>query len=216
VTAAVLLVATRSADKLREIRQILGPEVALRVIDLRDAGIDLSPEEDHLEDAETFEENALLKARHFATISRLPTIADDSGLCVDALDGAPGVRSKRFSGREDLAGSALHSANNALLLELLRRVPEERRRARYVCALALVDPDGTEHVFRGECAGAILENPRGEGGFGYDPLFFVPAEDASMAELSPDRKNALSHRAAAVRAALPTLRRALDPSGKLR
>jgi len=216
VTEPLLLVATRSADKLREIRQILGPEVALRVIDLRDAGIDRSPEEDHLEHAETFEENALLKARHFAKISRLPTIADDSGLCVDAMDGAPGVRSKRFSGREDLAGPALHSANNALLLELLRGVPEERRRARFVCALALVDADGTEHVFRGECAGVILENPRGEGGFGYDPLFFVPAEDASMAELSPDRKNALSHRAAAVRAALPTLRRALDPSGKLR
>jgi XTP/dITP diphosphohydrolase len=206
----VLLLATRSADKLREIRQILGEDTGIRLVGLRDVGIEEEPDEENLEHFATFEENALAKARHFAERSGLLTIGDDSGLCVDALGGAPGVRSKRYSNRPDLHGAELDQSNNALLLSELAGVPAARRVARYVCAVALVHPAGDEEVFRGECEGFILAEPRGGGGFGYDPLFFMPGENATFGELSPERKNELSHRFRAVRRASSAIERALD------
>lgn len=207
-----LLVATRSADKLREIRQILAAHAGLEVIDLREAGIPESPDEDAIEAFDSFEENALAKARWFAALSPLPVLADDSGLCVDALGGAPGVRSKRFSGRSDLRGAELDGANNALLLKRLEGVPEAERTGRYVCAAALVLPGGRERVSIGTCEGVILEAPRGSGGFGYDPLFLVPEAGATFGELSAADKDRLSHRGKAVRAAGEWLARALDVS----
>ena len=205
-----ILAATRSTDKLREIRQILGAHRGVEVIDLRDAGIPESPEEDAIEAFDTFGENALAKARYFAAHSGIPTLADDSGLVVDALGGEPGVRSKRFSGRTELRGRELDRANNALLLERLAGVPRPQRTARYVCAAALVLPGGEEHLFTGTCEGEILEEPRGSGGFGYDPLFFLPGEGATIGELPPARKDALSHRGDAMRAAGEWLGRRVD------
>ncbi|HEV2735187.1 MAG TPA: non-canonical purine NTP pyrophosphatase [Longimicrobiaceae bacterium] len=207
-----VLAATRSSDKLREIRQILAPCAGLEVIDLREAGIPEGPDEDAVEAFDSFEENALAKARYFAARSALPVLADDSGLCVDALGGAPGVRSKRFSGRSDLGGVELDRANNALLLERLAGVPEADRTGRYVCAAALVLPDGRERVSIGTCEGVVLDAPRGSGGFGYDPLFHVPEAGATFGELSPADKDRLSHRGGAVRAAGEWLARALDDS----
>ena len=194
-----LLVATRSAHKLREIREILrsldGPEV----IDLTQAGIPYDPAEETIEIHDSFVDNALAKARYFAERAGLPVLADDSGLCVDALGGAPGVRSKRFSGREDINGSALDAANNQLLLERLDGVPRERRTAHYICVAAVVAPSGEERVVEGRCDGLIVESPSGAGGFGYDPLFYVPSQGATFAEVDPARKNELSHRARAIR-----------------
>ncbi len=207
-----VLAATRSADKLREIRQILAPYAGLEVIDLGEAGIPESPDEHAVEAFDSFEENALAKARYFAARSPLPVLADDSGLCVDALGGAPGVRSKRFSGRTDLRGAELDRANNSLLLQRLAGTGDAERTGRYVCAAALVLPGGREHVSIGTCEGVVLTEPRGGGGFGYDPLFFVPAVAATFAELSPADKDRLSHRGMAVRAAGQWLARALDGS----
>jgi XTP/dITP diphosphohydrolase len=215
MSTRVLLVATRNPDKLREIRQILGFDEAkdcIRIIDLSVANIAETVEEDGLEQFSTFEENALAKARHFAIRSGFVTLADDSGLCVDALGGAPGVHSKRFSGRTELRGAALDEANNETLLRKLEAVPLNERSARYVCAVALVDRGGHSVVFRGSCEGRILRSGRGAAGFGYDPLFFLPSEDATVGELSADYKNRLSHRAEALRQARPAIREALDRS----
>jgi len=210
VTGSRLLLATRSQDKLREIQRILDLGDAAELLTLDDAGIVETGDEDDLEAFATFEENALAKARHFASVSGLLTVADDSGLCVDALGGAPGVHSKRFSRRADLPGPALDDANNRLLLERLRDVAPPDRTAHYVCAIAVVTADGREEVFRGRCHGVILEEPRGHGGFGYDPLFFLPAEGATFGELMPDQKDRFSHRARAVRAAQPAIRLLID------
>jgi XTP/dITP diphosphohydrolase len=214
--SATLLLATRSEDKLREIRRLLADLTGVRVVSLVEAGIEEIPEEDALEEFSTFEENALAKARHFAARSGMHTLADDSGLCVDALGGDPGVRSKRFSGRPDLRGRDLDLANNALLLERLHGVPEDRRSARYVCAVALVVPGGLERVHTGNCSGRILPAPRGAGGFGYDPLFFLPDENATFGELPPEAKNRLSHRARAVANATAAIQAALVPLGSQR
>lgn len=193
-----LLVATRSAHKLAEIRAIMQSCGGPLVIDLQEAGVIYDEEEEQVEAYDSFTANALAKAHYFAGRSGLLTLADDSGLVVDALDGAPGVRSKRFSGREDLAGEALDAENNALLLRMLDGVPHERRSAHYVCVAAIAAPDGGEAVYEGRCDGIILEAPRGGGGFGYDPLFYLPSEGATFGELPAARKNALSHRAHAM------------------
>ena len=201
-----LLVATRSRHKLREIREILEEAGEVELVDLDEAGVAWEPEEESIECHDSFRENALAKARYYAARSGLRTVADDSGICVDALGGEPGVRSKRFSGRADLEGDALDAANNALLLDRLRGVPRGARSAHYMCAAAVIDPrTGDEAVFEGRCDGEILESERGKGGFGYDPVFFLPAEGTSFGELDPDRKNRVSHRARAFRAAAPTL-----------
>lgn len=193
-----LLVATRSGHKLDEIREILADVPDLELVGLVEAGVEPRPEEDDLEPYQTFEENAESKARHFFGRTGLMTVADDSGLEVDALDGRPGVRSKRFAPGPS-EGLERDRANNRHLVELLDRVPVERRTGRYVCAIALVDGDGPAWTVRGESPGRLLDEERGEGGFGYDPLFFVPELDRTFAEVTAAEKHALSHRGRAFR-----------------
>ena len=194
-----VVVATRNAGKLRELLPLFRG-AGLDAVTLVDAGIDPDPAEEEIETAETFEGNALAKARYFHARSGLPAIADDSGLSVAALGGAPGVRSRRWSGRLDLEGEALDAANNALLLERLRGVAD--RRARFVCAAAFVD--GPRELVRlGECAGHIAHAPaRGAHGFGYDPLFVSEELGATFAEVDREAKSRVSHRARAFRALL--------------
>ncbi len=203
-----LVVATRSRHKLREIRELLGDLPGYRLIDLEEAGIPEVAEEEGIEIFETFAENALAKARYFAARTDAPVLADDSGLCVTALEGGPGVRSKRFSGRQDLRGDALDRANNEHLLLLLADVPDGERAARYVCAAALAFPDGSEEVFLGACEGTILHSPAGTGGFGYDPLFYLPDEGATFGQLPAAHKHQLSHRARAMEQVSARLRTA--------
>lgn len=199
-----LLVATRNPGKVREIREILSGH-PFDVVGLDDLGIEETAEEDALEVFETFEENALAKARWFAARSGELTLADDSGIFVDALGGAPGVRSRRFAGAEDARGLRQDEANNALLLRSLAGVPAEDRTAHYVAAVALADASGHEEAFVGRCDGVVIDTPRGTGGFGYDPLFHLPDEGVTMAELRPERKNQISHRGLGVRAAIGAL-----------
>ena len=204
-----LLLATRSAGKRRELEPMLLAH-GWDVVDLDGAGLSERPEdEDALEIAETFEENALAKARFFHALSGLPTMADDSGLSCDALSGAPGVRSKRWSARPELDGVALDAANNAMLLSALAgaalsaavRRAAATRAARYVCAAAFVD-GAREVVARGETKGWILEREVGTGGFGYDPLFYSDELGATFGMVTREEKARVSHRARAVEALL--------------
>lgn len=190
MSGAPFLVATRSLGKLHELRPMFA-SAGVEVTDLDAVGIAESGEEEDLEHFETFEENALAKARYFRAKSGRPTIAEDSGLEVRALDGAPGVRTKRWSGRSDLEGRALDVANNEYLLAKLADAVD--RRARYVCVAALVDASG-EHLFRGETEGEILREPRGDGGFGYDPLFLSADLGMTFAEAERHEKERRSHR----------------------
>lgn len=200
-----LLVATRSVGKQPELRRLLAPLGAELVFP---GDLALAPEaiEDTLEVHDTFEANARAKARHFAARSGLPTIADDSGLEVDALDGAPGVHSKRFAGR-DGADHEVTAANNAELLRRLEGVPAVARTARYRCVLVMRDPDGTERVTEGTTEGIILEAPVGAGGFGYDPLFWSADLGKGFGEASREEKALVSHRGRAVRALVRQLTR---------
>jgi XTP/dITP diphosphohydrolase len=198
-----LLLATRSEHKLQEARDILSA-AGVRVISLVDAGRPELDEEADLEPFDSFLENALSKARHFHGRSGLLTIADDSGICVDALEGGPGVRTKRFA-PDALAGECgRDEANNRHLLQLLTGVPESERGAHYHCAIAVVDRKG-HAVFEGEVHGVIATEPSGEGGFGYDPLFMLPEYGMTYAELSAEVKRATSHRARALRQLIPWL-----------
>jgi XTP/dITP diphosphohydrolase len=202
-----LLVATRSRHKVGEIRSILSDVPDLELIDLDQAGIAESPAEDELEPYETFEENARSKASYFQRVSGLPTVADDSGMVVDALGGQPGVRSRRFAPLPAGAGrEEQDQANNRHLIDLLADVPPERRTARYVCVAALVEPGGREAVFRGSVEGVVVDRPKGEGGFGYDPYFVVPELGRTFAEAASEEKHALSHRGKAFRALAAHLR----------
>jgi XTP/dITP diphosphohydrolase len=197
----MIILATRSAGKLRE----LGPLFASRgihVTSLSEAGISESRDEDSLEVFATFEANAVAKAKYFHTLSGEPTVADDSGLAVNALGGAPGVLSKRWSGRADLSNQALDDENNRLLIEKLRGARD--RTANYVCAAAYVD----EHsviVGRGEAPGRIIDQPQGSGGFGYDPYFESSELGATFAMVSRQAKEAVSHRGRAFRSLLSEL-----------
>jgi len=186
-----VVLATRNRGKLREIVPLLaGLDLDLVTVD------EVAPACELREDADTFEANALAKARQAAAATGLPAIADDSGLEVDALAGAPGVHSARYAGLP-----SDDARNNAKLLEALRGVPPGRRQARFRCVAVFVDPGARVEIVRsGDCGGEILAQPRGELGFGYDPLFLVPALGRTMAELPLDEKNRLSHRAAAFRA----------------
>jgi XTP/dITP diphosphohydrolase len=209
-----ILLATRSSGKLRELSEILR-DFDLQIIDLEAARIPISPAEDDIESFPTFEENALAKARYFhAQSGGMPTIADDSGVAVDALDGAPGVSSKRFSGRSDMSGTELDAANNAKLMSELARVDRERaargegpapRTARYVCVAAFAGSVG-ELTREGKIEGRIIEYPRGAGGFGYDPYFESPELEGTFAEADWSLKSRVSHRGRAFRALLPALR----------
>lgn len=206
MTPEPLLLATRSRHKATEIEQILAP-LHLGVTTLADLGIEPVPEEEGIEVYETFLANAAAKARWFARRTGRVTMSDDSGLRVDALDGRPGVWSKRFSGRSDLHGQDLDDANNRVLLEQLDGVPLARRGARYVCCAALVWPGGRAVTAVGTVRGHIGEEPRGRGGFGYDPLFHVPELDARFGEVPAAVKNDISHRARAFRALAARLSR---------
>ena len=196
-----LLLATRSAGKLRELRPLFAAH-DIAVVDLRDAGIAESSGEDALEAFATFEENALAKAKYFHERSGMATVADDSGLAVRALGGRPGVHSKRWSGRSDLSGQVLDDENNRLLLERLSGVAD--RNASYVCAAAYVDASRVI-VRRGEVAGSIVDRPVGDGGFGYDPYFFSSELGRTFGDASVAEKERVSHRGRAFRALISAL-----------
>ena len=181
-----IVIASNNAGKLREIRDTLQP-LGFTVVSQREAGISIEVEEN----GETFAENAALKARAVYEALHCPVIADDSGLLVDALDGAPGVHSHRFAGE-----GATDADRNAKLLELLDGVPAEKRTARFECVLCYVDAAGETHFFSGTCEGRIGTAPAGENGFGYDPLFCVG--DRTMAQMTEEEKNQVSHRANAL------------------
>ncbi len=208
-----LLVATRSAHKMVEIRRILGDLEAVRLLSLTDLGLMPEPIEDDLEPYDTFEANARSKAAHFRGRSGLATVADDSGIVVDFLDGAPGVRSKRFApGSENLDRPDQDKANNAYLLESLSEAPAAERTAHYVCVAVLDAGEGEAVPFDGEARGVILTAPRGSGGFGYDPLFYDEELSRTFAEISRDTKNARSHRGRAFRALARHLETEFAPS----
>lgn len=192
----VLLLATRNVGKLREMRLILQGSNA-RVLDLQEAEIPTRTDEDDLEQFETFEENALAKARYFHDASGLPTVADDSGLVIAALGGRPGVRSKRWSGRTDLIGQALDDANNAHLVASMSGVTD--RRAAYLCVASFVD-GAKSVVTRGETSGTIVDSPSGSLGFGYDPYFRSDELRGTFGECADVEKARVSHRGRAFRA----------------
>lgn len=191
---ARVILASHNAKKLVELQRVLAEAVpGLRPEQVISAAEIALP--DVVEDAVTFEDNALLKARSAAQATGLLAIADDSGLAVDVLGGSPGIFSARWSGRH-----GDDEANNDLLLAQLADVPDQHRTARFVCAAALVAPDGTETVERGEMVGTLLRERRGSGGFGYDPLFLPEGSERASAELSAEEKDAISHRGRAFRA----------------
>ena len=205
MTRQQVVVATRNAGKLHELAPML-EEAGLEPVGLTALGLAESADEEELERFATFEENALAKAHHFAERSGgLPVIADDSGLAVEALGGAPGVRSKRWSGRTDLSGRALDAANNAKLLAALEGT--DRPAAAFVCAAAWVG-EGITLVRRGEVRGQIVREARGAEGFGYDPHFEAAELGRTLAECSREEKAGVSHRGRAVRALLAALREA--------
>ena len=187
-----LILASRNKKKIREVETILRSHFpGIRILSLDDVGYVGDIEEN----GSTYEENALIKARTALTAgkNRYPAMADDSGLSVDALDGAPGVYSARYAG-----GHGDDAANNALLLKNLAHLPEHERTARFVCTIALVYPDGREITVRGETEGRIIDEARGNGGFGYDPYFYYEPFGKTFAELTAEEKNAISHRGKAI------------------
>jgi XTP/dITP diphosphohydrolase len=199
-----LLVATRSPGKAREIRELFAG-LPFEIAFPADRFLEHLPEEGDLEASAGYVENAVAKARYFATRSGLPTVADDSGIEVDALDGAPGARSRRFSGT---TGPGTDAANNALLLEKLAGVPEPQRSARYRCVVAyLAAPSAVPQMVEATCEGFILTEPRGQGGFGYDPLFFSPELQMTFGEAAAAAKHRVSHRGRAFRALIEVLLR---------
>ena len=193
-----VVLATGNAKKLAELRRMVAEAGAeqLEVLGLAD----FDPYPAPAETERTFEGNALLKARACLAHSGLPSLADDSGIAVEELNQMPGVRSARWSGPE-----CDDAANNALLLAQLDDVDDPRRGAQFVCAVALVLPNGSEFVQHGMMTGRLLRGPRGTGGFGYDPLFRADGQSRSNGELSPAEKDAISHRGQAIRAMLPVL-----------
>jgi len=203
---ATLVLATRNQGKVREFRRILNA-ISNGAINL--VGLEEFPHTTDVEESgTTFKENALLKARSVCKETGLPAIADDSGLCVDALNGAPGIFSARFAG---VHGD--DKANNAKLLRDLESVPEEKRSAHFTCAAALVLPDGREHVCEEIFEGSILFAPIGDHGFGYDPLFRPHGLAISSAQMSADEKDLISHRGKSLRAIAPHVINLLTPLG---
>jgi XTP/dITP diphosphohydrolase len=181
-----LIIASNNKHKIKEIKEMLGSKFS-EIISLREAGID----HETIEDGTTFAQNAYKKAYEIAMLSGEASLADDSGICVDALGGAPGIFSARFAG-----GHGDDEANNRLLLQKLKGAKD--RSAHYTCAISLVYPDGKHIAAEGHMYGTITENPRGDKGFGYDPLFVLTGEDRTVAEMSEEEKNALSHRRVAL------------------
>ncbi|HET9109907.1 MAG TPA: RdgB/HAM1 family non-canonical purine NTP pyrophosphatase [Ktedonobacterales bacterium] len=194
-----LVIATTNPHKVDEFRQLLA-EAPYTLTSLSELGIS----QDVPETGDTFAENAVIKARAYAELSGLLTLADDSGLEIDALEGAPGVLSARWAGSE-----VPYETRNRMLVERLAGLPDERRGARYRCsiAIALPPPRGLVGVVDGILEGRIAYEPAGHGGFGYDPIFFVPEQGRTVGQMTPEEKHAISHRALAARAALPLLER---------
>ena len=180
------VIATNNAHKLHEIRDILEND-RRKFVSMKEAHIATDPEET----GTTFEGNALIKARAACKASGMPALADDSGLEVDALNGEPGIRSARYCQGSD-------QDRVDFLLKKMENVPDEQRGAQFVSAIACVYPDGTEFAIRGICRGEILRENHGEGGFGYDPVFYVPAEGETFSSMAQERKNQISHRANAL------------------
>ena len=195
-----LVLATRNKGKIAEIKEILADFQAIELLSLADFP-DLPKIE---ETGTTFEENAILKAKTIAKLTGYLTLADDSGLTVEYLNGAPGVYSARYAGE-----NATDAENNAKLLKALAGVPWEKREAAFVCVIALCWPQGECYTCEGRCEGIIALEPKGNYGFGYDPLFYVPAYGKTMAELEPEIKNQISHRAMALKALIPLLEKIL-------
>jgi len=199
-TSATILIATKNRGKLREVQDILaGLPIVL-------ATLDQFPDlPDAVEDADTFAGNAEHKAMHYARLTGLWTLADDSGLEVDALGGAPGVYSARYAGRQ-----GDDAANNEKLIAQLAGVPPEQRTARFRCAIALAGPKGVLATACGTFEGLIVDDPRGTNGFGYDPHFFIPELEMTAAQLPPQQKNRISHRAKALTAIRHYIKRLLS------
>ena len=190
MTEFKLILATSNKDKAREIAEILDGTPFV-VTTMKEEGFD----PDIVEDGKTFEENALIKARAVhALASGAYVMADDSGLCIDALDGAPGIYSARFCGED-----STYPEKFAKIFEMLKDVPEEKRTAKFVCSIAVVRPDGSEFTVRGEICGILHEKPMGDGGFGYDPIFYVPEFGMTTAQMTKEQKNSISHRGKALR-----------------
>ncbi len=183
-----LILASQNRHKAQEMQAILGDKITLKTLDSAGCG-----DIEIIEDGDTFEENAIKKAVTVMKATGLPAIADDSGLCVDVLDGAPGIYTARFAGE-----GATDDENISKLLQALDGVETSKRTARFVCVIAVAYPDREPETFRGECEGIILNEKRGENGFGYDPVFYVEEFGKSMAELSADVKNSISHRSRAL------------------
>ncbi|MBQ6017607.1 MAG: XTP/dITP diphosphatase [Clostridiales bacterium] len=192
-----LILATSNKDKAREIAEILS-DTPFVVSTMKEEGFN----PDIVEDGKTFEENALIKARAVHALAQNAYVmADDSGLCIDALDGAPGIYSARFCGED-----STYPEKFAKIFEMLKDVPEEERTAKFVCSIAVVRPDGTEFTVRGEVCGVLHEKPMGDGGFGYDPIFYVPEFGMTTAQMTKEQKNSISHRGKASRAMAERLR----------
>lgn len=185
-----IIFATGNQNKMKEIREILG-DSASEIVSMKEAGITA----DIVEDGKTFAENALIKARAIRDMTGCLVLADDSGLVVDALNGEPGIYSARYMG-EDTS----YRIKNANIIERLTGVPDEKRTARFACVIAAAFPDGTEEIAEGTIEGRIGYEESGENGFGYDPIFYVPEYGCTTAELTPEQKNAISHRGKALRA----------------
>lgn len=184
-----LIFATGNQDKMREIREILGDK-DYEILSMKEAGIDL----DIIEDGSTFEENAMIKAKAVMEATGALTLADDSGLEIDAFGGGPGIYSARYLGTD-----TSYIEKNKVILEKLKDIPEEKRTARFVCAIAAAFPNGQTLTTRGTMEGIIGYEAKGENGFGYDPIFYLPQLEKYSAELSRDEKNSLSHRGEALR-----------------
>ena len=184
-----LIFATGNENKMREIRQIFG-DFGFEIQSMKEAGIDI----DIVEDGTSFQENALIKARAVHAVSGALVLADDSGLEIDALNREPGIYSARYLG-EDTS----YDVKNRNLIERVEGLPDEKRSARFVCAVAAVLPDGRDLVQTGVMEGRVAYAPAGENGFGYDPIFFLPQYGKTSAEISPEQKNAISHRGQALR-----------------
>lgn len=191
-----LLIATHNPGKIEEFSACM-ERTPFDLVSLSDVGVDLDVEEY----GETYAENARLKAATYAEISGLPTLADDSGLEVDALDGEPGIRSARYAGED-----ATDSDRVAFLLGKLNNTPRTRWTARFRCVIALTRPHSAIELFNGQCDGVIVDRPRGTMGFGYDPIFKIPALGMTMAELQSEEKNRISHRGRAIQSMVAVLR----------
>ena len=196
----IIILATNNKSKVKEISEMMsGSDITFE--SLADAGINVEVEER----GTTFEENALLKAREICKLSGKPTISDDSGLEIDALDGAPGIYSSRFMGED----TSYDIKNNALI-EKLENVADPDRTARFRCCMALVLPDGREFVTEGAMEGIIAREPKGINGFGYDPILFIPEYNRTSAELSSEEKNNISHRGEALRKMIEVIKKELN------